>query len=544
MRATDLELDELVLFRNGSIELQGRRLILMSMHAFGQFRRDILDMLGEDNLKRIFLRFGYFWGQADAAAMQEAFAWTDVKEIIKAGVRMTNLEGVARTLIRELNWDPDSQSFNMEVEWRNSAEVEEHLLECGWASKPCCWKLIGYASGYASSCLGKSIYFKEISCRAKGDSTCIAVGRDEISWGDEINEIKEFFEAEDIKGTVDNLTNELAARQNAMLLGQNELENLSRIMEPYFFEYRSRSLQNVLHMADRVARFNTSVLVTGESGVGKEVLARYIHGKSPRSSEGFVTVNCSALPETLLESELFGHCAGAFTGASKNRAGLFEEAMNGTVFLDEIGDITPATQLKLLRVLQDKEIVRIGENEPRQVDVRIIAATNKDLMQAIAEGSFRDDLLYRLRVVEIEIPPLRDRIEDIVPLARHIIKGLSHRLELKNLRLDAQCIDFLQAYDWPGNVRELENALERAAVFSDDHIIHPENLPPRIVSIRHGVGDHRDISSLPLEVVERDHIVRVLKSTSWNKSRAADILGVSPSTLWRKLRQYSIDQSS
>ncbi len=542
MRAADLELDEFVLFRDGNIDLQGRRLVLHSSHAFGQFRRDIIDMLGPKNLKRIFLRFGFFWGQADAAAMREAFAWDDVREHIRAGVRMMNLEGLARTLVRQLEWNPETQAFRMEIEWQGSSEAEEHLLECGWATEPSCWKLIGYASGYVSYCLGKNMYFKETTCRAMGDNSCVAIGQDEASWGRELDGYREFFEAEDIIGTVERLAAELAERNRELDRRQSEFETMSRSMGPYFMKYRSRALQNVLQMADRVARFNTSVLVTGESGVGKEILARYIHERSPRAGERFVTVNCSALPETLLESELFGHHSGAFTGATRDRAGLFEEAINGTVFLDEIGDITPATQLKLLRVLQDKEIVRIGENEPRPVDVRIIAATNKDLMQAIADGSFRDDLLYRLRVVEIEIPPLRKRPEDIIPLARHIVKNLGQRLEMPNLRLDAQCIDYLQAYDWPGNVRELENALERAAVFSEEGIIKPGNLPPRIMSVDRPHFDNRDIVTLSLDAVEREHILRVLKAVSWNKSRAADVLGVSPSTLWRKVKQYGLEQ--
>ena len=237
-------------------------------------------------------------------------------------------------------------------------------------------------------------------------------------------------------------------------------------LPPFLAVVRSKAFQNVLDMADRVARFDSSVLIRGETGVGKEVVARYIHAASNRSKSLMLSINCGALPETLLESELFGHKAGSFTGAIRDRVGLFEQAARGTILLDEIGDISPATQVKLLRVLQEREILRIGENIPRKVDIRIIAATNRNLDQAVSDGRFRVDLLYRLRVIEIEVPPLRERPEDILPLTRYFAEKLSKRLNLAHLRFDTACFDFFQSYAWPGNVRELQNAIERAAVLS------------------------------------------------------------------------------
>ena len=302
---------------------------------------------------------------------------------------------------------------------------------------------------------------------------------------------------------------------------------------------RSASFRRALEIASRAAPFDTSVLVTGETGSGKEVLARYIHEQSERAAEVFLAVNCGALPETLLESELFGHKAGAFTGAVSDRTGLFEQAAKGTIFLDEIGDIGHAMQMKLLRVLQNREIFRVGESVPRKIDVRVIAATNKDLDKAVAEGRFREDLLYRLRVIEIEVPPLRERREDILPLARHFAKKFARRLKLPDLRLDATCLDYLLAYSWPGNVRELENALERAAVLSVDQVIRPESLPPKILHAEAFDAKRSRSPARSLAEVERDHIHAVLAHCEGNRTRAAEVLGISPSTLWRKLKAES-----
>jgi transcriptional regulator with PAS, ATPase and Fis domain len=299
---------------------------------------------------------------------------------------------------------------------------------------------------------------------------------------------------------------------------------------------RSKVFQNILDIARRVARFDSSVLIRGETGVGKEVVARYIHAASPRSENSLLTINCGALPETLLDSELFGHKAGSFTGAIRDRVGLFEQAARGTILLDEIGDISLATQVKLLRVLQEREILRIGENIPRKVDTRIIAATNRNLEQAVSEKKFREDLLYRLRVIEIEVPPLRERPEDIISLAEYCVKKLLKRLNLPGLQIDPDCLDYFQTYTWPGNVRELQNAIERAAVLSIDGKIRPEHLPPQILNpdSNHQYFDMSKPKSL--KEVELNYIGIVLKATGGNKARAAKILGIGQATLWRKLK--------
>ena len=269
------------------------------------------------------------------------------------------------------------------------------------------------------------------------------------------------------------------------------------------------------------------------------MVARHIHGLSPRNDAPFVAVNCGALPETLLESTLFGHKAGAFTGATKDRPGLFEEAEKGTIFLDEIGDTTPAMQLKLLRVLQEREILRVGETRQTKVDVRVISATNRDLQQAVRDNSFREDLYYRLRVVEIGVPPLRNRKDDVLPLARHFVKKCAAQMGLPALRLDATSLDCLLEYSWPGNVRELENAVEHAAVFCEDNVILPRHFPGCISGKGEPQEERKDVdlTRCSLADVERDHIRRVLSAVGGNRAEAAKVLGIGEATLYRRLRE-------
>jgi len=316
-----------------------------------------------------------------------------------------------------------------------------------------------------------------------------------------------------------------------------EFKNIFQDSTPDLAAVHSRAFRDVLDIARRVAAYDSSVLIRGETGVGKEVVARYIHAASPRAKNAMLTVNCGALPETLLESELFGHKAGSFTGALRDRAGLFEQAARGTILLDEIGDISLATQVKLLRVLQEREILRIGENIPRKVDTRIIAATNRDLEQAVADRKFREDLLYRLRVIEIKVPPLRERPEDILSLAENCVQKLAQSLNMPNLRIDNKCRDYFQSYSWPGNVREMQNAIERAAILGDKGIIKIENLPPQM--LKQGINFKEFDMSSPktLKEMETDYIKIVLRSTGGNRTRAARILGIGPATLWRKLKE-------
>ena len=361
MKASELKLEELFDLSEGNLNLHGRRLVIHDMHAFAQFRKDLLDMVGLENARRILTRFGYFWGQADAAAMNRIFQWDNREEWLRAGARLHTLQGVANTAIKSIRIEEAAGPCHMEVTWRNSGEAEEHLSELGLSGQPVCWILTGYASGYVSYCLGQEIYFYETKCRAKSDRICAAVGKDLNSWGENEKSHLTYFESRDIHGKIQQLTTELRKKQREIAQHKKLIDQLSKSAPP-FVEVHSATFRQVIEMASHVAPFDTSVLITGASGTGKEVMARYIHQRSNRAAYPFVAVNCGALPETLLESELFGHKASSFTGAIHDRVGLFEQANKGTLFLDEIGDL-PAMQLKLLRVLQEREIMRVGESK-------------------------------------------------------------------------------------------------------------------------------------------------------------------------------------
>jgi DNA-binding NtrC family response regulator len=305
----------------------------------------------------------------------------------------------------------------------------------------------------------------------------------------------------------------------------------------------SRVFVDSLKLAETVAPTDSTVLISGESGTGKEVVARYIHNLSERSGGPFVSINCGALPENLLESELFGHIKGAFTGAVRDKQGLFVAARAGTFFLDEVGEMTPATQVKLLRVLQEREVVPVGATEPTPVDVRIIGATNRDLEEEIRRGIFRSDLYYRLNVITLHLAPLRERIEDVPILADFFLARFADSRGRQTPRLAADALAALQAYDWPGNVRELENALERAAVLSPDGEIDRDALPVRITSDKvQPLVSERLPPNPPLEIIERAYILWVLDAEGGNKTKAAEVLGIDPSTLYRKLVRYGIQE--
>ncbi len=302
---------------------------------------------------------------------------------------------------------------------------------------------------------------------------------------------------------------------------------------------RSAVMRRVLQLAERVAAVDAPVLLTGESGSGKELIARQIHALSPRSGGPFIPVNCGALPETLLESELFGHVKGAFTGADRDHQGLFEAATGGTLLLDEIGELSVPVQVKLLRVLQDPEVRPVGSSKSRRVDVRIVAATNRDLGEMVRARAFRKDLYYRLKVVSIEVPPLRDRREDVLPLAHAFVRRNCDTYHCGPCSLSARALDRLLEYSWPGNVRELEHAMERAVVLAEGKPrIEEGDLPPEVLT--GGEFPAGDESLLPLAELERRHILRVLAHHGGSRKETAKTLRIGTNTLWRKLRGYGV----
>jgi DNA-binding NtrC family response regulator len=302
---------------------------------------------------------------------------------------------------------------------------------------------------------------------------------------------------------------------------------------------KSKRFLEVLKLAEHVAPTDSTVLIQGESGTGKEVIARYIHNLSSRSDGPFMSINCGALPENLLESELFGHVKGSFTGAVRDKQGLFAAARGGSFFLDEVGEMPPSLQVKLLRVLQEREAIPVGATEAIPVDVRIIAATNRELEEEIRRGNFRSDLFYRLNVIAVNLPPLRERRDDLLLLIEALLQNLATETSTEPKALAAEALDAVMVYEWPGNVRELENALEHAQVLTRGALIEAAHLPERITKRRkEPLVAERSYLNPTLEVIERAYIMWVLQAEGGNKTRAAEVLGIDPSTLYRKLSRY------
>jgi DNA-binding NtrC family response regulator len=303
----------------------------------------------------------------------------------------------------------------------------------------------------------------------------------------------------------------------------------------------SEEMVRVFKMVEKVADSEATIMIQGESGTGKELIAREIHYSSRRASGPFVSINCGAIPRDLLESNLFGHVKGSFTGAVKDSAGLLQVAEGGTFFLDEVGETPLATQVKLLRALQEREIIPVGGTQSIKIDCRLVAATNADLEREVAEGRFRADLFYRLNVIPIKLPSLRQRRDDIPLLVDHFLKR--HTTEGRMKTVSKEAMDVLLKYDWPGNVRELENVMERALILDESGVIGPEDLPEKVrLGTSHRGSLIIDSPTLTLEELEKEYILKVLNSTRWQKKKASDVLGINASTLYRKLIAYGVEK--
>ncbi len=307
---------------------------------------------------------------------------------------------------------------------------------------------------------------------------------------------------------------------------------------------KSEEMQKVYRLVDKVADTESTILIAGESGTGKELIARAIHQRSSRANGPFVSINCGALPESLLESELFGHVKGSFTGAVRDKEGLFKVAQGGTFFLDEIGETSPTIQVKLLRVLQEREVIPVGGTNPIKVDVRLVAATNADLEKAIRQARFRPDLYYRLNVIPVNLPPLRRRRDDVPLLVNHFLKKYNEGVPKERQKdMSRAALEVLVAYDWPGNVRELENVIERAVILEDSPHITVESLPDKLRR-RESSGERLivDQAQVTLEELEKEYLIKVLNDTHWQKKKASAILGINASTLYRKIQRYGLDR--
>jgi len=545
-----LQLAELLDFRpdEGIIRLHEQRVVILSAAAMGLLRKELIETLGSETARRLLMRFGFADGYHDAVSLRDRGAWSNPIDGLRTGAVVHTLEGIVRADLTSLDFDPQTGRFEAEAEWHDSYEAEQHVHHYGTSEQPVCWSLVGYVSGYASACCEREIYFRESSCIGQGKKLCTIVGRDAASWGDDIAPLREDFqskglgqEVERLRSAVQRRMQELARRERALEKRERELdvlrERIARHTASQHFIARSAAMQEVLELAARVAPIDTTVLVYGESGTGKEFIVRMIHEQSPRAAAPFVSINCAALTETLLESELFGHVRGAFTGASRDKAGLFEVAGSGTIFLDEIGEVAPTVQAKLLRALQEREIRRVGAERNIKINARVVAATNRDLKEAVAKGTFREDLYFRLAAFIITVPPLRDRRDDIPALVHEFVRRSAARLKKDVKTVSADAMTVLINYEWPGNVRELEHAVERAAILAHGTTITLRELPPE-VTLRKRAAPSGD--PLNLRSQERELIRRALDRFKGNRKKAAEALNISTVTLWRKMKEYDL----
>jgi DNA-binding NtrC family response regulator len=533
MRAADLDIHELLHFvpDGGLITFAGERVLLLDAVALGLLRKELIETLGATAARAVLTRFGYAHGWRVAETLRKGFPWDSEDDWRAAGARLHTIQGLVRAEVTRASLSPAAPGA--EGIWHDSYEAEQHLLHLGQADEPVCWTLVGFASGYMSCVYGKEVIAIEDRCRGKGDAVCRAVVRAKEEWGPELAMHLPFYRKACLDSALTQLT-DILKKQEQQLRSRRALRHVDSTT-PSGLVSSSPAMVRTLDLARRVAQVDSTVLITGESGSGKERLARFIHDESARTAGPFLAINCAAVPETLLESELFGHARGSFTGASQDRPGLFEAANGGTLLLDEIGDVPPAMQVKLLRVLQEREVRRVGENRTRAVNVRVLAATNRDLLADVHAARFRQDLYYRLRVVEIVVPPLRERREDILPLARQFLGGAAKRFGKKAPALAPKAANLLLRYTWPGNVRELENALERAVVLARADRIGADDLPPEVGAAPSAIQTASEIRTLA--ELERDYIAAALRASGGNRAKAAQRLGIGAATLYRKLKQ-------
>jgi DNA-binding NtrC family response regulator len=538
MRVDELDHEELLELdaRGGLIRFAGQRALLLDAVAMGLLRKYLVENFGLTAARAVLTQFGFAHGWRMAEAMQSQFTWESPADWQQAGLRIAALGGLFSV---EPGGTPLSRTGAM---LSASYEAEQHLLHFGRSDSPVCWTLSGLTSGYLSRSTGKEIYVLEDRCLGHGDAACHLLGRTREEWGGERAEELRFYEAEALAASLDvSLRRVIESLKMAEGKLRSHRRALVRVVpdvdEPLGIIALSAAMRAVVDVARRIAKVDATVLITGESGAGKERIARLVHDESARAHGPFIAVNCGAITETLLESELFGHARGAFTGATQARPGLFEAASKGTLLLDEIGEISPGMQVKLLRVLQEREVRRVGENETRAIDVRVLAATNRDLAHGVATGAFRQDLYYRLKVVELHVPPLRERREDVLPLARVLLADASVRMKRALTALSAAAADQLLRYAWPGNVRELENAMERAVALARGARVELEDLPEEV---RHAFPRAVVTRGLvrPLAVIEKEYILAALAANKDNQTQTALQLQIGSATLYRKLKQY------
>ena len=440
----------------GQIWLHEHRMLLVHAEAQASLRKELIDTLGMDRAQGLLTRMGYASGVRDAELARIRAQNSSDLEAFMTGPRLHTLEGIVHVTPVELELDRAAGKFYGEFLWEDSWEGQWHRHYYGVHTDPVCWTQIGYACGYTSAFMGRPVLYKEVECVGMGNNNCRIVGKPVEEWED-ASEYKHFFNRESIADQLFDLQTQVV--QLRASIGEKEKLPADMVGD-------SPSFRAAYTLLKQAANNRITVLLLGETGVGKEMFARSLHDMGPRRNAPFVAINCAAIPHDLVESELFGVEKGAYTGALVSRPGRFERADGGTLFLDEIGDLPLAAQSKLLRVLQEGELERLGDQKTRKINVRLVAAANSDLQQLVKERKLRSDLYYRLNAYQIEIPPLRERKEDISPLAKGFLAKYSviHAKKLRGFTDKAKRA--LLTYDWPGNIRELQNMVERGVILA------------------------------------------------------------------------------
>jgi two-component system response regulator HydG len=561
--------------REGRIWLDDQRMLLLHVSAYGVLRQELIESLGIDKARGLITRIGWNCGAHDADLARRLQGGGRAHDAVLLGPALHMLEGVARVEPVRLDVDVERGHFDGEFRWHGSAEAEQHIQLYGISAEAVCWQQLGYASGFVSRFMGRPVVFREVQCAGQGAPHCVIVGRPADAWPDGEQDLASL-RADTLSHGVSAVHRDRHGRDNTGIRGAATSQVL---LDDRDVVGISSGFNAVCHMVRRAARTKATVLFLGESGVGKEILARSLHRIGPRAAGPFIAINCAAIPDELIESELFGVDKGGYTGAASSRPGRFERADGGTLFLDEIGILSWTAQGKLLRALQEREIERVGGTQTVKVDVRVVAATNLDLRDEVKAGRFREDLYFRINVLPIRVPPLRERREDIPVFMNHFLHHFNQRDERRVTGFTGRAIDAMLAYSWPGNIRELENLVERGVVLAPDdgpidtpHLFvggeqieaewlavqqdgslknrprecaEPDNadglassasesdLAERVQALLSG---STATGGVPLDVLETALVRSALASTQGNQSAAARLLGLSRAQLIYRMK--------
>lgn len=545
----------------GRIWFDNQAVALMRSSSLSSLHRELVEILGQLEAGHFLANLGYASGARDAVVARKLYPGDDLEELIQVGPKLRSIRGIASMKPVRQKVDLEAEEFYSEAIFSGDFEADMILTNDGMANSPVCWMQVGFATGYASTLLGRPAIYKEVECRATGSHHCRIVGKFLEEWHE------------------DEIVDEVCCVPEDLMKGRRSAPKRSQgsgiLLSSEFAQSvkpkegglvgTSPATRETYEKIRKVAQTSATTLFLGETGVGKGLLALTLHQLSRRRDKPFIALNCGAIPHNLIEAELFGVEKAAFTGATQSRAGRFERAHEGTLFLDEIGTLTMFAQIKLLRAIQENEIERVGDTMTRAVDVRIIAATNDDLHQAVAEGRFREDLLFRLNVVPIPIPPLRERREDIPLLMVHFLKRYNERHKKRVTGFTESAVNAFYQYGYPGNIRELENLIERAVILVDEeepidliHLFGVGGLNPTMTDLPkapllNGEADHTEnplfsamlndmtTQNRTMSDLEGKLLKKAMSKADGNLSKAARLLGMTRPQLSYRLKKHEAE---